>query len=230
MSYDGLLLDFDGVVVRVLPDEQRIPAFEAEIAETFNGNGLSIDEDIAHTLAHSVTYETLKTFSEETEIDLETLWRHRDDALATVLQRAGRDGSKGPYDDVTALETVDLPIGIASNNQQRVVEAISDANGLSFGAIRAREPTPESLHNKKPEPVFLRETMTALDLSNPLFVGDKESDIVAGHRLGVDTAFIRRQHNADRQIEAEPSYEVADLEEVVGILHGQGQPDGSSSA
>ncbi len=216
--YDGLLLDFDGVVVRVLEDEQRIPAFEAQIAETFNSNEISIDDEVVHALAHSVTYDTLERFSETTGIELETLWRHRDDALADVLQRAGRDGSKGPYDDAAVLESVDLPIGIASNNQQRVVEAISEENGLSFGAIRAREPTAESLHRKKPEPVFLRETMAELDISNPLFVGDKATDILAGSRLGLDTALIRREHNANREIDAEPSYEVTGLDEVVSIL------------
>lgn len=222
MSYDGLLLDFDGVVVNVLPAEIRIPAFRDQIAATLADVLTDVDEEIAETLSHSVSPEELSRLSERTGLSSERLWRARDDALATVLDSAAVDGTKTPFEDVTALSEVTHPIGIVSNNQRRVVKSLSDRFDLShqFETIRAREPHPSSLHEKKPEPTFLHESRRELGVETPLFVGDRESDIRAGQRAGMDTALIRRDHNASVGVGTEPTYEVSSLEEVAALVDG----------
>ncbi len=221
MSYDALLLDFDGVVVNVIPDAQRVPAFREKIAEQVAQHG-NIDEEVVTELAHSVSAERLEQLSERTGLEPETLWKARDDALAAVLDRAAVEGKKAPFEDVDALSTVTHPIGIVSNNQHRVVESISDQFDLTpqFETIRAREPHPNSLHDKKPEPTFLHDSARELGIESGLFVGDKESDIRAGQAAGMDTVLLRREHNADIPVEAEPTYEAASLIEVVSLLDG----------
>lgn len=220
MTYDGLLLDFDGVVVDVLRDEKRVPAFSAAIQRQFDEANFGLDQRVIETLAHSVSRDRLRSLSDRTGVPQETLWRYRDDALATVLRRAAREGTKGPYEDVGSLTDLDVPVGIASNNQRRVVESILETHELSdyFETIRAREPTPASLQRKKPAPTYLEEAMADLRLGNPLYVGDKESDVLAGRRAGLDTALIRRRHNATREIAADPTLYVSDLGEVVELF------------
>lgn len=223
MRYDALLLDFDGVVVNVLPDDRRLPAFRERIAEELSARhttALDGAEETVETLAHSVTPTQLTHLSAQTGIPEGELWQARDDAIADVLDQAARAGHKTPFADAPALTTVTEPIGIVSNNQQRVVESISDHFDLTeqFGAIRARDPRPESLANKKPEPTFLEETIRDLGVENPLFVGDKETDIRAGKRAGVDTALLRRDHNADRAINLTPTYERESLDAIVELL------------
>lgn len=223
MSYDALLLDFDGVLVDVLPDEHRLPAFRDRIAaelRTLAPDASPLDDDIVAALSHSVTFEQLVRFSDQTGLPPEDLWRARDDAIADVLDRAARDGHKTPYDDVTALSKLEQPVGVVSNNQTRVVESVSDHFGLAehFGAVRARAPHPASLKEKKPEPTLLRETSRELGVENPLFVGDKETDIQAGQRADLDTVLLRREHNATRQIETEPTYEFDRLDAVVELF------------
>lgn len=221
MSYDALLLDFDGVVVNVLPDDQRVPAFREQIAEQVAEHG-TIDADVVTELSHSVTPERLEQLSERTGVPTEALWQARDDALATVLDRAGAEGKKAPFEDVHALSTVTHPIGVVSNNQHRVVESLSDRFDLTpqFETIRAREPHPNSLHDKKPEPTFLHDTARELGVETALFVGDKETDIRAGQAAGMDTVLLRREHNATIPVEAEPTYEATSLTEVVSLLDG----------
>ncbi len=222
MSYDALLLDFDGVVVNVLPDERRLPAFRDQIAAEMADYADGIDEDVVAALSHSVKPDELAQLSERTGIDPETLWRTRDDALAAALDRAAAEGQKTPFEDVTALSDVSRPIGIVSNNQHRVVESLSDRFDLTpqFETIRAREPHPDSLHDKKPEPTFLHDTARELGVETALFVGDKESDIRAGQAAGMDTVLLRREHNSTIPVEAEPTYEAASLTEVVSLLDG----------
>jgi HAD superfamily hydrolase (TIGR01549 family) len=220
MSYDGLLLDFDGVIVDILEDEKRLPAVREKITTRSTADDLELDAEIVEALAGSITPDRLQTFSDELGIPAETLWQYRDDAFLELFETAARNDGKNLYPDVTALDELTVPLGIASNNQARIVEVLVAEYELAghFETIHAREPTPESLRQKKPEPVFLERAMADLAVENPLYVGDKETDIIAGQRVGIDTALIRREHNADRAIETEPTYEVTSLDEVVALF------------
>jgi phosphoglycolate phosphatase-like HAD superfamily hydrolase len=62
--------------------------------------------------------------------------------------------------------------------------------------------------------------MADLGIERPLYVGDSESDVEAARRAGVDVAFLRRTHNAERSLSVEPTYEVTSLHAVVERLSG----------
>ncbi|PSQ34813.1 hypothetical protein BRD05_06430 [Halobacteriales archaeon QS_9_70_65] len=51
-----------------------------------------------------------------------------------------------------------------------------------------------------------------------LHVGDSGSDVVAAHRAGLDSAFLRRPHVRDAELPAEPTHEVETLHKVVALL------------
>jgi len=220
MSYDGLLLDFDGVIVDVLEDEKRLPAVREKIVEQSTADDIELDTEVVAALAESIKPERLQSVSEKIDLPAEQLWQYRDDAFLELFETEARNGGKNLYPDVTALDELSVPLGIASNNQTRIVRSLVTEYGLAehFETIHAREPTPASLTNKKPEPTFLERSMADLAVENPLYVGDKETDIIAGQRVGMDTALIRREHNADRTIETEPTYEVTSLDEVVALF------------
>jgi HAD superfamily hydrolase (TIGR01549 family) len=211
------LLDHDGVIVDVADgDVVRSAAVSA-----FRDAGADDPTDTQlDTLAFGPTRPELESLSEQVGVDPATLWRHRDDNLADALQAAARDGLKQPYPGVEALPSLDCPVGIASNNQRRVVEYILDHHAIAgqFDALRAREPRIDSLDRKKPAPTFLRDATDDLGVSNPLYVGDRESDLIAGHRAGFDTALVRRDHNRGIQPDHDPTYEVDSLHGVLDIL------------
>jgi len=218
-GYDSLLLDHDGVVVDVLDGD----AVRRAAREAFEAVGVdSPHDDHVELVAFGPSYDELVAVSDRLGVDHTTLWRHRDDNLAAVLKAAARDGGKQPYSDASVLADLDVPTGIVSNNQQRVVEFIAEQYELTdhFGAIQAREPHVDSLERKKPAPTFLEAVMADLGATDPLYVGDRESDVIAGERAGVDTAFIRRDHNADVTLDREPTYEVGSLDDVAAIVRG----------
>ncbi|PSQ14696.1 hypothetical protein BRC99_02630 [Halobacteriales archaeon QS_7_69_60] len=51
-----------------------------------------------------------------------------------------------------------------------------------------------------------------------LYVGDSGSDVVAAHRAGLDSAFLRRPHVRDAELPADPTHEVETLHEVAALL------------
>lgn len=218
MSYDSLVLDFDGVLVTVLDRESRLSACWGAIVD---GVGpLSLDRETVTTLSHSVSPETLQSMSRQLGVAPERLWELRDDMLASVLQDAAAKGRKRPYPDVAALNELNVPLGIASNNQQRVVEYILDEFEFAeqFETVHAREPRLESLQYKKPKPTLLERAYEDLDGSNSLYVGDKQKDILAARRADMDVAFIRREHNRERTLDTEPTHEITSLEELLSLF------------
>jgi phosphoglycolate phosphatase len=218
--YDSLVLDHDGVLVDVMPRDVRQRAFRRHARTVFTENGIEPDDDAIDTLEYSVSHDELLALSERLGTTPEQLWRARDDTLATVLREAARDGHKEPYADVDELSNLSAPLGIVSNNQRRIVEHILEEYGLrdQFGSIHARPPRMTSLTDKKPSPTYLERAMDDLDVSNPLYVGDKVTDVQAGQRAGLDVAFLRREHNADEPLDADPTYEVSGLDKVVSLV------------
>lgn len=217
MGYDSLLLDHDGVLVTLGDESHLIRAARDALAD------MGVDDpdpEAVDTISMWATQEGLDGVSERYGLDPDRLWRARDDHARDALVAQTRNGRKSPYEDVDVLGEFDRPLGIVSNNQTRVVEFVLDHYGLGgpIETVHARSPTPESLAHKKPAPTYLERAMGDLGVQNPLYVGDSESDVVAGTRAGLDTAFLRRTHNVDDTLSVEPTYEVSGLPAVHQIL------------
>jgi len=216
-GYDGLLLDYDGVVVTILDRDARLEACYRLARDELEA---SVDGDSIERLLQSVSATEVHSLGDAVGATPELLWRARDDVLASVMTDAARAGEKRPYPDVDALFELQVPMGIASNNQRRVVESILEEYDLTswFETVHARDPRLDSLRLKKPDPVLLERAQVDLGVSRPLYVGDKQKDVIAARRAGMDVAFMRREHNRDRRLEYEPTHEVTSLAEVVALF------------
>jgi len=51
-----------------------------------------------------------------------------------------------------------------------------------------------------------------------LFVGDSDTDVIAGQRAGFETALLRRSHNAKRDLDVEPTVDASSLDDIVAEL------------
>jgi HAD superfamily hydrolase (TIGR01549 family) len=216
-EYDGLLLDHDGVLVELL-DRDHITAGLREHGEPRLADlGVNLDPVLLDAFQVGADAGEIRALADRYGVDPTALWRCRDDAIETALHAATRNGEKPPYDDVDALTALDVPRGVVSNNQRRIVEFVLETHDLRslFDTVQARDPTLASLDRKKPAPTYLEAAMAALDIEHPLYVGDSESDVVAADRANVDVAFLRRPHNADSSLSRDPTYEVSGLDEIV---------------
>lgn len=221
MTYDSLLLDHDGVLVSVLDSTTRSDAFRQHLRRHVNEADIEIgSEAVIDTLDGGPTREEVLDLGERLGCDPGRLWTCRDEAMARTLTEAARNGQKTPYDDLDAVTGLDYPVGIVSNNQRRVIEDILEMGGYNdaFDTVRAREPSIDSLATKKPEPTLLEEAMQDLAVENPLYVGDKQSDVLAAERAGIDVAMLRREHNRKRTIDPSPTYDLDGLDAVAGLL------------
>jgi len=228
MSYDAVLFDHDGVLVDVLSRTQLSDRFAEQGATLLREAGVTPTDSVVETLYLSVSYEEVTGLAERFATDPEQLWRAREDIIDALLTAAVRSGEKEPYEDIEVVDSLSVPTGIVSNNQTRIVEDILRYHGLreQFDTLWAREPQLSSLTRKKPEPTFITEAMNDLGVSNPLYVGDSESDVIAGQRADVDVAFIRREHNRSTTLSVGPTYEIETLATLSSIV---GSTDPSES-
>ena len=211
MEYDAVVFDQDGVLVELCDWE----IFRDATRAAYGAFGVEpSDEDLRETAGTTtLTSERLRELCGSYGIDADDFWEVRDTNASLAQQVEIREGRKPLYDDVDAALSLDCPLGIVSSNQHATVEYVLEHYGLHehFGTYYGRQPTLEDIDRKKPDPHFVERALADLDAEHALYVGDSESDVVAAHDAGVDSAFVRRDHRADYDLGVEPTYELADL-------------------
>ncbi|MFB6074508.1 MAG: HAD family hydrolase [Haloarculaceae archaeon] len=211
-AYDAIVFDNDGVLVERTDTELLVSA----IRETFREFDRDPPSDLVRSLAveDAIRADRLR---EEFDLDPAAFWRRREANAATAQRGVIRSGEKPLYDDVAALEDLGCPLAVVSNNQQATVEFIVEHFGLDerFEVVYGREPTVAGHRRRKPDPSYIEQALADLGTTDALYVGDSETDVVAADRAGLDSAFLRRPHRADLDLEAEPTYEFPDLTALV---------------
>ena len=214
--YDAVVFDNDGVLVsRTAYDVLHGAAWAA-----FDAAGVADpDQAAVESTVIDVSPEEISAICEQYDLEPETFWDHRERIAVERQQAEARAGRKTPYEDLSALDRLPVPLGIVSSNQQATVDFLVEYFGLDsyFEVALGRQPTLASLNKQKPDPHYLMEAIETLDADSALFVGDNDSDIAAANNAGVDSAFIRRPHRRNHDPTPSPTYVVEDLHDVVSL-------------
>ncbi|USZ68744.1 HAD family hydrolase [Halorussus salilacus] len=215
MHYDAVVFDNDGVLV----GRTSYDVLEDAIVDTFAQFDVT-DPDPAHVEGMTIgaTPESVAEVCREYGLDPGTFFAARDRTLSRAQQVEVRTGRKDLYDDIDELHDLGVPMGIVSSNQQATVDFVLDHFGVSdlFGSAYGREPTVESLRRRKPNSYYIDQAVSELDADadSVLFVGDNESDVRAAENAGVDSAFIRRPHRRDWELNVWPTWEIEGLSDL----------------
>ena len=182
--------------------------------------GLDIDDDARTALSR---YEYTDAFVDACDaigVDPVSFYTAREERSAAHIIDRIADGTRGVYDDVDAIDRLPdrAAIGLVSNNYHPAATFVVERFGLdAFGFVRGREFGPEGFSRRKPDPYYVNEALDALGASRGFYVGDRETDIRAAERAGIDSVFLRRDHNADVALDADPTVEVDGLDAVVDV-------------
>jgi HAD superfamily hydrolase (TIGR01549 family) len=217
MTYDTVVFDNDGVLV----GRTSFDVLEAATRDTFERFGVSDpDPDHVEDMTIGATPETVDVVCETYDFAPLKFWRARDRIISEAQQAEARAGRKTPYDDIDTLAELDVSMGIVSSNQQATVDFLLDHFDLRhmFGTAYGREATIGSLTLRKPDPHYVEQALADLDADSALFVGDNESDIRAAENAGIDSAFIRRPHRSDWELNVWPTWDIDCLDDLHGIV------------
>lgn len=210
MTYDAVLLDFDGVLVE-LPDRETL--YTAVVRACTR---VGIDSGVRETARalRSGDVSTLLDRCRDAGVDLDSLCSSAASAVVSAQIREVESGLRSMYDDVTALRALDRPLGIVSDNHPRVLQYLLDRFDMAdqFAVVRGCRFTPEELDRRKPNPANLTGAMDELDARDALYVGDREVDVVAADAAGLDSALLAR--GEDCPADVSPTYRLTSLEEL----------------
>lgn len=209
-AYNAVVFDCDGVLVEPTDTTVLVDA----VVEAFDAFEVDIDRSVAQ---QTVSEDVVPTeTAREHGINPEAFWHYRELTASLAQQSHVREGGKPVYDDVAALEDLTCPIGMVSNNQHVTIEFLLAYRDLpAFETARGRRPTLDGAAMRKPEPDYIEAVLADLDVADALYVGDSEKDVIAARRAEVDAAYLRREHVADVELTADPTFEVSGLHELV---------------
>ncbi|WP_117594859.1 HAD family hydrolase [Haloprofundus halophilus] len=228
--YDAIIFDNDGVLVNLV----EFAVLERAAREAFVDCGVDDPrEDHVDAMTLGVTPESLTRVADAYGFDAETFFAARDRIASRAQQAEIRAGRKALYDDFDAVRSLDHPLGIVSSNQQETVDFVLSHFGVTdlFETAYGREPIPESVTRKKPSTYYVDRALADLDADHALFVGDSDTDVLAAHNAGLDSAFIRREHRAEYPLDVDPTYEIetlAGLLDIDGVSVRDPAPGGST--
>ncbi|WP_049921203.1 HAD family hydrolase [Halopiger djelfimassiliensis] len=216
-EYDAVLFDNDGVLTTPTDRDVLVEA----IHEAFESVGATdpTDDHVETLLGPDVS--SLRRVAREHDVEPRDLWAARERAAVEAQLAEIEAGRKRCYEDVTCLEGLERPAGIVSNNQHETIENIVDHFAFdSFEVWYGREPTIDGIDRKKPRPYYLERAIDDLGADRPLYVGDSRVDVQAADALGIDAAFLRRDHRRGYALSgtAEPTYEIESLEALPELL------------
>lgn len=165
-------------------------------------------------------YATVEAACSALGADPAEFWRRKEAQASRLTADRIRTGDRPLYEDVDVLGELAgrTTLGLVSNNRHATAEFVADYVSAPFAAVRGRDPTPDGFRRRKPEPDYLLETLAELEIESGLYVGDRETDVIAAERAGLEAAYLRRPHNADDPLPTGAAYELeslTDLETVV---------------
>jgi HAD superfamily hydrolase (TIGR01549 family) len=211
----ALLFDMDGVVLAGRGTDSVV--YERALGDTLDDYGLSVDDDHWAALAAHEYDDEFAAACRAVGVDPVGFFAVREAHSATRVVDRIEAGACDVYDDVGALAALAdrHDLGLVSNNYHRVVTTVVGHFGLNaFSFVRGRDPGVRGFERRKPDPHYLARALDALGADRGLYVGDRETDIVAAERAGLDGVFVRRPHNADANLSVEATHEVDSLHEL----------------
>ncbi len=210
-----VLFDMDGVLLEGHANDTA--GYEAGLARTLEEYDLAASDAEWAALAG---YEYDRPFVEACEdigVDpvafYDTRERHSERWFASRVE----SGTRTRYADVEALsELADHhQLGLVSNNYDAVVRAVVDNHNLpQFAFVRGRDPGVEGFRRRKPDPHYLEEALGTLGARTGVYVGDRETDVLAAERAGLNAVFLEREHNSAASLGTTPTVALSSLEKL----------------
>lgn len=223
--YDALLFDMDGVLLVGPGTDSGVYRMAAHDALREVGvDPRTVSARHAATLGAVHYSPEMAAACEALGIDRDRWWRARERHASRRTNARVRSGARARYGDVAALSDLarNRRLGLVSNNRRATTAFVADFcfPGV-FGTVVGREPTVSDYRRRKPEPDLIERGLTAMGEKTGLYIGDRETDVVAADRAGLDAAFLERPHNDASTLNVEPAYVVGSLYDLRDRIEGR---------
>jgi HAD superfamily hydrolase (TIGR01549 family) len=216
-----LLFDMDGVLIEGSGTPASIHS--AALDDVLDEYGLDPDGDLYRALDEHAYTDAFADACREIGVDPVDFYAAREQRSTVRSIEHLKAGARTLCPDVDALEALaeHHDLALVSNNYDPTVAFVVDHFRLDyFEFARGRDLGVEGFSRRKPDPYYLREALDHLGVSDAIYVGDRETDVRAATRAGLDGIYLRRDHNADAELAVEPVAEIESLHQLSPLLGG----------
>jgi len=169
-----------------------------------------------------ITVERIGYVCDRHGIELKEFWPELERQVTELQLQMIERGERELYDDHTVVTTLSAAVDLAlvSNNTHATIEFLVDYFELEdhFETMYGRDPTVDGYRRRKPDPHYIERALTDLGTQKALYVGDGPDDVIAAHRAGLDSVFVRRAHRDSPDWTDEPTYTIDQLTDLPNIL------------
>ena len=226
-GYEVVLFDMDGVVLEGRGTDPAVRSHALD--DVLDDRELTVPSSLREPLERDAYDDAFRSACAELGVDPGPLFRAREARSARRAVERLAAGARRLHRDVAVLDALAdrATLGLVSNNYHPTVEFVVDHFRLdAFAFVRGRDPGPDGYRRRKPDPHYLESALDALDATGGIYVGDRATDVIAAERAGIDSAFLRRDHNAARELDVEPTVEIESLRDLRGVIDPAGaRPD-----
>lgn len=212
----AILFDMDGVILQGGRTDDVV--YERAADRVLSELGVEATETHRRRLSEH-GYDEVEAACLDLALDPERFWERREARACDIANARIEAGERSLYPDVDSVYDFGdaTTLALVSNNRHGTATFVAEHFGLPFDVARGRDPTVDGLARKKPAPDYLDATMDTLGRSEGIYVGDREKDMIAAGRAGLEGAFLRRSHNQDVPLPADATYELESLSDLSSV-------------
>lgn len=213
MHYDTVLFDFDGVVAET-PDRAGLRAAFQRTCDRFAD---ALPDDTTASAFLDGDFEAITEYCRDLDVDPGRFCAQATVETIRTQWRAFERGCRSRYKDAAAVRQLDAPLGVVSDNHPTVVSLLLQRFGLAaqFETVRGCSLTPDGLARRKPNPANIEAAMDELGASTALYVGDRDVDVEAASRAGIDSVLLARGEDSTT---ANATHRLSSLRELPAIV------------
>ncbi|MFB6191589.1 MAG: HAD family hydrolase [Candidatus Nanohaloarchaea archaeon] len=217
MSYEGVIFDFDGVLLDAAFDDWKWA--EKARREKARELGYEIDGNGRHGfLFQTDSLDEMKQMVEENGFTWHDYIEVEKAAAARKAEMV-RNGEMGLFPDARqVLREIEVPKAVVSNafgaTLEDIVLQLGIDDHLEFWAAPRLSEIEKYHEMMKPETHMLEDALEVLGTRNAVMIGDSDFDIRAAKNAGIDSVLIDR----GKAVDVEPDHVVDSLEEFSRLV------------
>jgi len=214
-----VMLDMDGVILKSPSTPRKI--YKRATNRTLRKLGSDADASSFPSLVNFHLTHQMIDECDKLGVPVSLFWRVREKFAAQAAKNSLESDNRALFSDIDGLKKYadNTTFCIVSNNRLPTINDVIDCFNLDFISFAVgRSVGISGYFDRKPRPNLLLKAQKLVDLSKYVYVGDRQEDIIAAKASSSRSVFVRRLHNSNCTLSAEPDMIVDSVAKLISDL------------
>jgi HAD superfamily hydrolase (TIGR01549 family) len=207
-----VLFDLDGTLIQ--STEVIMETFKVTFDKYFKD--VKLDDETLTSFLGSTLFKTFELYMDETHDinDIVSFYRETSEEMMKSHIKAYPHAR----DSLEAILESNVQVGIVTSKMREVARehlALAGLDGLVTHIVGYED---VKLHKPDKEPLMKALEVFGVDVSNAIYIGDHENDILAAKHAGMMSCAVTYSHRLKQMLACQPDYVIDDLLHVLDII------------